>query len=163
MRLLGYQAIKISSYWAIRLLGYPLVLAYDGKHYEHLIPRSEADIISTTNLVERYTSGQYNITWLNSFTPTYAQVVGLCNTVTQKTDNAMLSANLGYQGVTTPAKKQSKTENSCKSQHIEQTPPKVNGRKKYTTNKANNEHTVVKNPVNTGNRIRLDEVKILCI
>ena len=41
----------------------PIVVAYDGSHYEHLIPVSEGDILKTINLVDGYTSGKGVAKW----------------------------------------------------------------------------------------------------
>ena len=111
----------------------PLVLAYDGTHYEHLIPTCDSDVAKTCELVNKYTSGTYNFNWDNVPPSSYAQAL--------KQNISLPGRPVIPDDFITPTKKPDKQPSkrphkACselETKHNKQCPPKISKCRKDTT------------------------------
>ena len=143
----------------------PLVLAYDGTHYEHLIPYSDSDVAKTQKLVNEYTSGTYNPNWDNTPPFSYAQVLkqstspaSYAHTLKKGTptpEEFVNSRDIGTPTkgpLKTPTKGQLGTHNEVTNLDNKQCPNRVSkGRKHVTLHASPNHHCML----NLNNRFNL--------
>ena len=121
----------------------PLVLAYDGTHYEHLIPNCDSDVAKTCELVNKYTLGTYSFNWDIVPPSSYAQAL--------KQNISMVPVIISDFGTLTnsshrtPTKRPYEAHNDIEEEQNKQCPPKVSKDKKHTTSRTSVAHQCVLN------------------
>ena len=131
----------------------PIVLAYNGSHYEHLIPASEEDIQKTVDMVNLYTSGTDRFKWAHDYTLTYSQAV---STKPHAPDIADVRSDIPNPQLTTSSKSNNKGDSNEPSKRCR----KSNLRKEVDSLTPTKKHLMPqKTPVNF-NKTKIKRIKL---